>query len=306
MNVAIMGAGAIGCYLGAVLAQAGHSVVLIGRPVHVDAVNRDGLLLESKAFKGYVPVQASTDASAVAEADLILFCVKSQDTENAGLSMAPYLKPGTHVLSLQNGVDNAERLQKVIGRTVIPTVVYLGTEMAGPGHVRHHGNGELIIGATSDSAGLARLFVEAGNPARVADNVAEVLWQKLITNCAYNALSGVSQLTYGPMLGVVGARDVIGNVVGECVAVARACGIVVPEDILERTLAVAKRMPSQASSTAQDLARGKTTEIDYLNGYVVRKGAELGIATPTNLALQVMVKLRERSFKSSAGGLSAA
>ena len=299
MHVAIMGAGAIGCYLGAVLAQAGHSVVLIGRPVHVDAVNRDGLLLESKAFKGYVAVRASTDASAVAGADLVLFCVKSQDTESAGLSMAPYLKPGTQVLSLQNGVDNAERLQKAIGRMVIPAVVYLGTEMAGPGHVRHHGSGELIIGATPDSAGLARLFVEAGNPARVADDVAEILWQKLIINCAYNALSGVSQLTYGPMLDVAGARDVIRNVVGECVAVARACGVAVPEDILDKTLAVAARMPGQASSTAQDLARGKATEIDYLNGYVVRKGTELGIATPTNLALQVMVKLRERSAELS-------
>ncbi len=299
MHVAIMGAGAIGCYLGAVLAQAGHSVVLIGRPVHVDAVNRDGLLLESKAFKGYVAVRASTDASAVAGADLVLFCVKSQDTESAGLSMAPYLKPGTQVLSLQNGVDNAERLQKAIGRMVIPTVVYLGTEMAGPGHVRHHGSGELIIGATPDSAGLAQLFVEAGNPARVADDVAEILWQKLIINCAYNALSGVSQLTYGPMLDVAGARDVIRNVVGECVAVARACGVAVSEDILDKTLAVAARMPGQASSTAQDLARGKATEIDYLNGYVVRKGTELGIATPTNLALQVMVKLRERSAELS-------
>jgi 2-dehydropantoate 2-reductase len=299
MNVAIMGAGAIGCYLGAVLARAGHSVVLIGRPVHVDAVNRDGLLLETKTFRGYIPVRASTDASAVAGADLVLFCVKSQDTESAGLSMAPYLKPVMQVLSLQNGVDNAERLQKAIGRMVIATVVYLGTEMAGPGHVRHHGDGELIVGATPGSAELARLFVDAGNPARVADNVAQVLWQKLITNCAYNALSGVSQLTYGPMLDVAGTSDVIRNVVQECVAVARACGVAVPDDILERTLAVAIRMPSQASSTAQDLARGKTTEIDYLNGYVVRKGLELGVATPTNLALQVMVKLRERSLKSS-------
>lgn len=300
MNIAIMGAGAIGCYFGAVLAQAGHSVVLIGRPFHVDAVNRDGLLLESKTFRGYIPVRASTDVSAVAGADLVLFCVKSQDTESAGLAMAPYLKPGTQVLSLQNGVDNAERLQKVIRQSVIPAVVYLGTEMAGPGHVRQHGDGELIIGATPDSAGLARLFAEAGNPARVADNVAEILWQKLITNCAYNALSGVSQLTYGPMLEVAGASDVIRNAVQECVAVARACGVAVPEDILERTLALGVRMPSQASSTAQDLARGKTTEIDYLNGYVVRKGAELGFATPTNLALQVMVKLRERSLKPSA------
>jgi len=296
MNVAIMGAGAIGCYFGALLARAGHSVVLIGRPVHVEAINNNGLLLETKTFRGYLPARAATDASTVAIADLILFCVKSQDTESAGSSMTPHLKPGASILSLQNGVDNAERLQQSISRPVTPTVVYVGTEMAGPGHVRHHGPGELIMGAGAESERLAALITEAGHPARVDPNVTDILWHKLITNCAYNALSAVSQLPYGPMVEVQGATDVMRNAVEECVAVARACRVAVPDDMLERVLALARSMPGQSSSTAQDLARGKATEIDYLNGFVVRKGSSLGIATPTNLVLQVMVKLRERSL----------
>jgi 2-dehydropantoate 2-reductase len=300
MNVAIMGAGAIGCYFGALLARAGHSVVLIGRAVHVEAINRDGLLLETKTFRGYLPARAATDASAVASADLVLFCVKSQDTESAGRSMASHLKPDTTILCIQNGVDNAERLQEATGRDVTPTVVYVGTEMAGPGHVRQHGPGELVIGAGPDSEKLAALISEAGHPSGVSENVPEILWHKLITNCAYNALSAVAQLPYGPMVDVEGAKDVMRNAVEECAAVARACGIAVPDDILERVSAVARNMPGQSSSTAQDLARGKATEIDYLNGYVVRKGLSLGIATPTNLALQVMVKLRERSLQQSA------
>jgi len=297
MNVAIMGAGAIGCYFGALLARAGHSVVLIGRPVHVEAINKNGLLLETKTFRGHLPARASTDASAVADADLILFCVKSLDTASAGRSMASHLKAGVTVLSVQNGIDNAERLAEAIGRPVTPTVVYVGTEMAGPGHVRHHGPGELVIGAGPQSDKLAALVTEAGHPARVDANVSEILWLKLITNCAYNALSAVAQLPYGPMVEVEGARDVMRNAVEECAAVARACGVAVPDDILERVSAVARNMPGQSSSTAQDLARGKTTEIDYLNGYVVRKGLSLGISTPTNLALQVMVKLRERALR---------
>jgi 2-dehydropantoate 2-reductase len=300
MNVAIMGAGAIGCYFGALLARAGHSVVLIGRPVHVEAINKNGLLLETKTFRGHLPARASTDASAVADADLILFCVKSQDTASAGRSMASHLKAGVTVLSVQNGVDNAERLAEAIGRPVTPTVVYVGTEMAGPGHVRHHGPGELVIGAGPQSDKLAALVTEAGHPARVDANVSEILWLKLITNCAYNALSAVAQLPYGPMVEVEGAKDVMRNAVEECATVARACGVAVPDDILERVSAVARNMPGQSSSTAQDLARGKRTEIDYLNGYVVRKGLSLGIATPTNLALQVMVKLRERSLQQTA------
>ena len=296
MNVVIMGAGAIGCYFGALLARAGHSVVLIGRPAHVEAINRDGLLLETKTFRGYLPAHAATDASAVATADLVLFCVKSQDTESAGSLMASHLKPGATVLSMQNGVDNAERLQQTIGRAVTPTVVYVGTEMAGPGHVRHHGPGELVIGAGPESEKFAGLISEAGHPSRVSENVSEILWHKLITNCAYNALSAIAQLPYGPMVEVAGATDVMRNAVEECAAVARACNVAVPDDIFERVSAVARNMPGQSSSTAQDLARGKSTEIDYLNGYVVRKGISLGISTPTNLALQVMVKLRERSL----------
>lgn len=297
MHVAIMGAGAIGCYFGALLARAGHSVVLIGRAVHVEAINTSGLLLETKTFRGHLPARASTEASAVGDADLVLFCVKSQDTESAGRSMAAHLKRGATVLSLQNGVDNAERLANAIGRGVTPTVVYVGTEMAGPGHVRHHGPGELVIGAAPDSDRLAVLISEAGHPSRVDSNVAEILWHKLITNCAYNAMSAVSQLPYGTMVEVEGAKDVMRSAVEECAAVARACGIAVPENIVERVMIVARNMPGQSSSTAQDLARGKTTEIDYLNGYVVRRGASLGIATPTNQALQVMVKLRERKLK---------
>jgi 2-dehydropantoate 2-reductase len=178
---------------------------------------------------------------------------------------------------------------------VLAAVVYVGTEMAGPGHVRHHGRGELLIGASAQSEALARALTAADIPTTVAANITEALWSKLITNCAYNALSAVANLPYGPMVAVEGATEIMTAVVDECVAVAKACGVLLPADIVPRTLAVAATMPGQYSSTAQDLRRGKPTEIDFLNGYVARKGAELGVATPTNRALQVMVKLAERS-----------
>ncbi|HEX7882052.1 MAG TPA: 2-dehydropantoate 2-reductase [Afipia sp.] len=293
MRVAVMGAGAIGCYFGAMLARAKHDVVLIGRPQHVEAVNQHGLMLESRFFHGGIPMQATTEASGVEGADVVLFCVKSPDTEASGRAIAPFLKPDATVICLQNGVDNAERLQTTIRPIAVPAVVYVATEMAGPGHVKHNGRGELIIGPSPASADIAKQFSEAAIPTTISDKVTSELWIKLVTNCAYNALSAVAELPYGPLLKVEGVTGVMHNVIDECEAVARALGIPLPDTLRDTTLALAASMPEQYSSTAQDLARGKPTEIDYLNGHVVRKGAALGIPTPTNLALQVMVKARE-------------
>lgn len=297
MKIAVMGAGAVGCYFGAMLARAGNAVTLVGRPQHVDAVKRHGLMLEHRDFKEAVPVRATTDPAGVADADVVLFCVKSADTEAAGYAMASHLRGDATVLCLQNGVDNADRLQATIGRIAVPTVVYVAAEMAGPGCVKHHGRGELIIGSSSASADIAAAFIQAEIPTTVSGHVINELWIKLITNCAYNALSAVAHLPYGRMFKVGGVSDVVRAIVRECVTVASALRIDVPDNITETVLALADSMPDQYSSTAQDLARGKKTEIEYLNGYVVRKGAELSIPTPTNLVLLVMVKLIEEKVQ---------
>jgi 2-dehydropantoate 2-reductase len=294
MQVAVIGAGAVGCYYGGLLLKAGHDVTFIGRQPHVDAINAHGLLLDTSTFKGHLAAKAATDADALAPPDLVLVCVKSADTEQAGRSLAGRLRPETSVLSLQNGVDNAPRLAAVTGHEVIPVVVYVGSEMAGPGHVRHHGGGDLAIGASAASETLAQTLQAAGIRTTISDDIDVTLWSKLIINCAFNALSAVAGISYGPMLEVEGARDVVTRAVQEAASVARACGVAIADDIIEQILKIPAAMPNQKSSTAQDLARGKRSEIDFLNGYVVRKGAELGISTPTNHALQVMVKLAER------------
>ena len=300
MKIAVMGAGAVGCYYGAMLARAGHEVRIVGRMQHVEAVNARGLILETSGFTEAIHVAATVDASEVAGADIILFCVKSNDTIEAGNDMARHLSDRVTVLSLQNGVDNSERLQVVLKRPVVPVAVYVATDMPAPGHVRHHGRGELVIGECPASAAIAEAFENAGIPTKVSDRVIEALWTKLIVNCAYNALSAVAQLPYGRLIEVDGTVDVIRDVVCECADVAGRLGVSVPQGILETVLGIAASMPNQYSSTAQDLARNKTSEIYYLNGYVVRKAAELGIPTPANRALLVMVKLIEA--KNAAGG----
>lgn len=301
MKVAVIGAGAVGCYYGGLLLRAGHDVTFIGRQPHVDAINAHGLLLDTKTFKGHLPARAATDATALAPPDLVLVCVKSADTEHAGRALAGRLRPETSILSLQNGVDNAQRLQSVTGHAVIPAVVYVGSEMAGPGHIRHHGGGDLAIGASAASEALAQTLQAAGIHTTISDDIEVTLWSKLVINCAFNALSAVADISYGPMLQVEGTKEVVTRAVQEAIAVAQACGVALPDDLLANILNIPSMMPQQKSSTAQDLARGKPSEIDFLNGHVVRKGAELGIPTPTNHALQVMVKLAQRSRELSGG-----
>ncbi|MDI3512521.1 MAG: 2-dehydropantoate 2-reductase, partial [Betaproteobacteria bacterium] len=158
-----MGAGAVGCYYGGMLARAGHPVTLIGRPAHVQAVRAQGLRMQTQSFDERVPLIASTEASAVAGADLVLFSVKSPDTQSGGEQMRPHLAPGALVLCLQNGVDNAERLRTVLpGHEVAAAVVYVATEMAGPGHLRHHGRGELVIEPSARSAQVMQALTAAG------------------------------------------------------------------------------------------------------------------------------------------------
>ncbi len=294
IRVAVLGAGAVGCFFGGMLARAGHRVVLIGRQAHVEVFRKSGLHFEGLKFNEHVRVEASTDAQAVRGARLVLFCVKSTDTESAAAQIAPHLDAGALVVNLQNGVDNTERIQARMPQPVIPAVVYVATEMAGPGHLKHHGRGDLVIGSLNEwNERIKAWFEAAGVPVVISENVAGELWAKLVMNCAYNALSAITQLPYGKMIQGPGIRDTMRDVVEETLAVAEAAGVRMAPDMLAKTYKIAEAMPAQYSSTAQDLARGKPTEIDHLNGYVVRRGEALGVPTPANRALHALVKLIE-------------
>ena len=292
MKIAVMGAGAVGCWFGGMLARAGHEVTLVARAGHVEAIRRDGLLMESASSRAQVRVHAAPDASAVAQAALVLFCVKSTATEAAGASIAPWLAPACTLVSLQNGVDNAERLQAAAGRPALAAVVRVATEMAGPGHVRHHGGGELTLADGEPGRRLAEVLRPAGITVRLSGNLAGEQWTKLTVNCALNALSAIAQKPFGPLLRVEGVDPLMRLVVEECLAVARAAGVRPAGDPWEALRRSASQV-GQSSSMAQDLARGRPGEIDHLNGYVVRRGENLGVPTPANRCLQVAIRLLE-------------
>ena len=303
--IAVLGAGAVGCYFGGLLARAGAPVTLIGRAQHVEAIRRNGLFLDSLHFQGHIPVGAATDSADAANALVVLFCVKTPDTEEAARALAPHLASEAVVVSLQNGVDNVERIRASARIDAVPAAVYVAAEMTAPGSVKHTGRGDLVLGVprgrdTADQVWrrrldeLAALFTGAAIPCRVSENIEGELWTKLIMNCAYNAMSALSRARYSRIAGNRWTRAVMRQAIEEVIAVATAAGVRMPDmDLVEAGWKLADTMPGAISSTAQDIARGKPTEIDALNGYVARRGAELGIPTPVNQTLHALVKLLE-------------
>ncbi len=304
-SVAVVGAGAVGSYFGAMLARSGVPVTLIGRAAHMTAVARDGLKLDKAGTVETIRVNTSTDLAAARGAGLVLVCVKSTDTDATAQALAPLLDASAIVMSLQNGVENAAKLVRHLTQRVLPAAVYVATSVPVPGTVKHFGRGDLVIGpldarAGADAAiqsalqGVAALFGNAGVPVTVSPDVMQELWLKLLVNCAYNAISGLAQTSYGDLTALPEIRAVMQGAVREVVGLANAEGI--PLDYATALAAmerIAVAMPGQLSSTAQDMAKGKPSEIDHLNGFVARRGAERGIATPVNQTLHALVKLVE-------------
>ncbi|MBX3614148.1 MAG: 2-dehydropantoate 2-reductase [Burkholderiaceae bacterium] len=323
-RVAVYGAGAVGCFFGAKLAEAGAPVTLIGRAAHVEAIRRDGLLFDSPGATRRVRIAADTGPEAVREADLVLFCVKTRDTADAAGALAPLLRADAVLVSLQNGVDNVPKLRDA-GIDALGAVVYVATSMPAPGHLLHAGRGDLVIGeygarpefARDDRAPgeapakqvaaaaqpsararqVAAWFERAGVPCRLEADVRGELWTKLVMNCAFNAISALGRSRYGAMVDDHEVRALMREVIAECVVVARAEGVSIDDADaqFEAAMRLGEAMREASSSTAQDLARGRPTEIDSLNGYVAQRGQALGVATPANRALTTLVRLLERA-----------
>lgn len=306
-EVTVFGAGAVGCYFGGMLARAGVPVTLVGRQAHVDAIAAGGLLMQTTTFTERVPVRASTEAAAARGAGLVLVAVKGHATEGAGRALAPHLSKDAILLSLQNGVENAARLRAATGRDSFPAVVWVAVSMSAPGAVRHAGRGDLVIGdldwtlpgaegRKKTLAEIARFFEAAGVPCVVSDEIEAELWSKLAANCAFNPVSALARAQYARIGASPGGRRLLKDVVTEVLAVAAEGGVALgARDVLGAVMKLADSMAQATSSMAQDLAAGRRTEIDDLNGFVARRGSELGVPAPVNRTLATLVRLLEET-----------
>ncbi len=300
-RIAVVGAGAVGGYFGGMFARAGAPTVFIGRKHFADAVNSKGLVLDKLHGQERIRIRATVEMSAVRDCSLILFCVKANDTLATATQMASFVRPDVTVVCLQNGVDNADQVRAAANVAAVPAAVYVAVSVPESGRVKHLARGDLIIGPPSErTTHLADLFGRAGIPCRVSDNIEGELWLKLLRNCALNAISALGKSRYGQIVQSDDAKKLMEQIVDEVLAVARAADVLLPgvddrKSGMAAAMELATQMADAFSSTAQDLNRHRLTEIDALNGYISRRGAELRIPVPVNHALFALVKLAEQT-----------
>ena len=295
MKIAIMGAGAMGSLFGAHLAGAGHDVLLVDvDPVVVAAVEADGILLGERA----VPVPITADPVGRGTFDAVVVLVKTYDTEAAAGLAAPLVGPATVVATLQNGIGGADVLAEAFGpERVLAGVTYQGATVLAPGRIRHHMHGETFLGDdVAAAAPLAAALTEGGQPAHVLDPVAPRIWKKLTNTCMGNCTSALTGMPAGQMAGDDGILALQRAIATEAVAVAAALGHDLDlEDCVHTNTAVLASSGDGRPSMLQDVEAGRRTEIETLNGAIVRHADALGIDVPVNRAMVALVRGWERA-----------
>ena len=294
-----MGAGGTGGYFGGLLARAGEDVTFIARGAQLEALRARGLTVKSRLAGDFtLPVQATSDPATVEPVDLVLFCVKAYDTETAAQQMRPMVGPNTVILSVQNGIDSAERIARVVGHVpVIGGVGLVSSVLEAPGVVAQMaGMGKIIVGelAGGTSPRIERLLatlLQAGIPAQAHPDVRVPLWQKFVFICAFSGLTAVTRLPIAPILACAETARLYRDTMDEVEAVGRAEGVALPGNVVDEVLAMTRRLePWARGSLYYDLAAARRLELETLNGTVVRLGQARGVATPCNLVVYAALK----------------
>jgi 2-dehydropantoate 2-reductase len=302
VKVAVVGAGGVGSVFGGRLAAAGHDVWLVHRrPEVVNALRQDGLRLTTLSGDERIQLHATLQPAEIGPVDLVLILTKSTDTHAAAEASRPLLGSDTSVLTLQNGLGNLETIAEVVGpERCLMGVTYLGAAMRGPGHVVFDAVGPSFVGEPSGALTervqkLARAFSAAGLPAQATDHPWDLVWGKLVINAALNATCALTGAGGTDALASDAIYRWLGMVAEETARVAAALGIQLPyADPAERVRQHCRDVGAAKPSMLQDMERNRPTEIDAINGAVIREGQRLGVPTPYNQALLLLVQGREQ------------
>lgn len=297
-RIVVMGAGGVGGYFGARLARSGQPVTIVARGAHLDAIQRHGLRIRSAVEGEYtVKVETVDRLEGRPPADAVLFCVKSFDTDTALAALRPVVGPDTTVLSLQNGIDSAERIDAALGPGhALGGAAYVFSAIEAPGVVSHRLLGRVALGeldgrVTPRAERLRAAFTQAEVPVELSTDIRRVLWEKYLIICAQ---AGITALTRAP-IGVVRATPETWRLyrvlLDELAAVATAAGIGLEPDTIDGIVKMAAGLaPEATSSLAHDLSQGHRLELETLHGHAVRLAERLGVKTPTLFAVYAALK----------------
>ena len=304
MKTVIMGAGAIGSLFGGLLALSGEEVHLVTlRKDHVDTIRSRGLSIEDRGKSQIIRVNATTDVTSLGKADLLLFFVKTYQTEQAVSDSLILQKEDTVFLTLQNGLGNEEAICKAVDpKKVMLGVTNHGATLLGPGLIRHAGWGETHIGelngrVTERANQIALIFQRAGIKTLVSPQIYDLVWEKLLINIGINALTALTGLKNGQLLDYSETVRLMKVLVSEAVKVAKGKGIQIKGDPFEKVRTVAEVTKENRSSMGQDFDYKRRTEIDAINGAIVKEAENLGISVPHNQTITDLIKVIEKNFK---------
>jgi 2-dehydropantoate 2-reductase len=299
MRVTVMGSGGTGGYFGGLLARAGEDVTFVARGAHLEAIRTKGLAVRSRLVGDFtVPARATDDPGDGGVADLVLFCVKAYDTESAAQRVHPAVGSDTVILPVQNGIDSAERIGRVVGRrSVIGGLAAVSSVVAAPGVIEHRAGPDAIQlgeldGPTSPRVErIADALRRAGVKAQVRPDIRVALWEKFVLICGLSGMTALTRLPLGAVLACAETRKLLQEVLEETDAVGRAEGVGLPAGLVDRLLRFFDGSdPAIRGSLYYDLAAGRRLEIETLNGTVVRLGSERRVATPANFAVYAALK----------------
>lgn len=308
MKIVIVGAGAMGSLFAAVLSKSKEEIWVLDKiKERADKISRQGIVIDGISNLK-ASVKATADPKDIGQAELIIISVKAYHTKEAITSSQPLIKDNTAVLTLQNGIGNIEIISEIIGQDqVIGGVTNQGATLIDTGHIRHAGRGETVIGKIDGRISvqmrhIRELFNRCGFETRISRDIKGLLWSKLIINTGINALTAITRLCNGKLIEFEGTRKILREAVAEATKIAKRKRIkLIYDDPLDKVEAVCEATAANISSMLQDVLRKKRTEIDFINGVIVRQGQELGIATPVNALLTDLVKTIEASYNLTVG-----
>ena len=299
MKFAIMGTGGTGGYFGGLLARSGEDVTFIARGAHLEALQTRGLTVKSPLFGDFtLQVKATHAPQEVGPVDVVLFCVKSYDTEEAAQQILPLIGPETVVLSLQNGIENEERLAQAVGEdTVLGAVAFVTAKIEAPGVILQTTKlskllfGELHGDITQRACRLQQVFEHANIATELHSDIHVALWEKFLFICALSGMTALTRLPIGQVLACPESREMTRQIMSEVAEVARRREVILAPDCVQRNFQSLERLEPQArGSLYVDLINGHKMELDTLNGAVVRLGREVDVSTPMNFAVYAALK----------------